>query len=579
MKTEKHLIPKVLILLSLIAFVSAVFVSCKKTEPTETDAPDTVLTVTETDAGKDPSGEPFTVYENGKACRISVIGKNSTVQSFAEKLAFTLSQSSGLGITATYAPGSADEPEILIGINAYDNEEAARLYAASSTGSWYAYRIGNKLLIWSADISGYTEAYDSVCNYILYYKKDGYFSFDSLFYGRKQYFRTDFEIPAPDSLSASFVQHTGGTDATLTDVEVGYEKVALKDFEAYKGSLISLGFELMAENTISGNYYLTFIKGNEMLTVDYYSAASVLRVIAEPKPEKPFWEFPSGERTGSVSLMMIKDETKEHASSFVITLADGRYFIFDTGVYESHRQIFEYMEKNNRFTDGKVHIAAIMISHPHVDHMNGITGLANTYADRIECEAVMYNLISNEMQSVYSDSTLNERRDSINSAAKKLGADIYCVRAGQKFDFAGTTLEILFTPDELGSYKLTGVNSKGESDTNYDMNNSSLIVMLKEGGQEVVFTGDCRGGEAGIISSLFSKGFPGDIIAVAHHGFNVSGSLWMYNNARPSVLLWTIRYDDVDRTRAFVKNLEAASYVKKHFYEDEQVVIPLPYTP
>ena len=102
---------------------------------------------------------------------------------------------------------------------------------------------------------------------------------------------------------------------------------------------------------------------------------------------------------------------------------------------------------------------------------------------------------------------------------------------------------------------------------------------MTESGQETVFTGDCRGGEADLITRMFARGFSGDIMTVAHHGFNVTGTLWLYKTAKPRVLFWTITKDNADTSRSFVKQLRAADYVVRHFYEDTAVEITLPYDP
>ena len=124
---------------------------------------------------------------------------------------------------------------------------------------------------------------------------------------------------------------------------------------------------------------------------------------------------------------------------------------------------------------------------------------------------------------------------------------------------------------------ISGKNAQGESDTNLDQNNSSNIVRLTVGGQTITFTGDCRGGEAGIFNKLVKPVFRSEIMTVAHHGFNVSATLAMYTEAKPSVLFWNIRKDEQDMSRYFDKQLMAASYVKKHFFEEELVEIELPY--
>ena len=45
------------------------------------------------------------------------------------------------------------------------------------------------------------------------------------------------------------------------------------------------------------------------------------------------------------------------------------------------------------------------------------------------------------------------------------------------------------------------------------------------------------------------------------------------------MLFWTITKDNADTSRSFVKQLRAADYVVRHFYEDTAVEITLPYDP
>ena len=66
-------------------------------------------------------------------------------------------------------------------------------------------------------------------------------------------------------------------------------------------------------------------------------------------------------------------------------------------------------------------------------------------------------------------------------------------------------------------------------------------------------------------------------MTVAHHGYNVVATLKMYQKAQPFVLFWSVTKEGQDMSRSFDKQLMSASYVKKHFFQDELVEIELPY--
>ena len=543
------------------------------TEATAASAADT------TAAAVPDAKSDYLIAEDGRAVCAIAVAENAgkTEKAFALSLQLALKNDFGIQVEVNEKVGSDTDPEIVIGLGAY--APGADIYSGARYGAWTAARCGYKLLVFACDEKTYGSASGTLPKYIKRMSGDGIVKLGSVFFASESVVPSPVNLPVADGFCASYVNAVGWKTTAHKAVSVTFKNANESDFKAYQAKLETLSFRKAAENGISGNLYATYVNEKNQLSVDYFPAMRIMRVIGEPAYEKPLWELSGGERVQPVKLMMIEDTTSGHASSFVVTLADGRFLLYDTGYDTTADQLMNYMKANNRFSDGKVHIAAIIISHPHTDHMDGLTALADKYSAQIECGAVMYNLVSTDMQSVLADSSLDSRQKSFNDAAEKLGAEVYCLRGGQKFEFAGTTFEVMFTADELGDFELTGVNSSGQTDTTYDMNNSSLILRMTESGQTTVFTGDCRGGEAGIISSMFSAGFDADMMTVAHHGFNVVGTLWMYNKARPKVLFWTIKSADADTSRSFVQQLMSARYVKKHFYEDTQTEIVLPYDP
>lgn len=525
------------------------------------------------------AGGDYIIAKDGEAlCKIvtsTASGKDGKV--LAVSIQTALKNEFGVNIEVVEGDATPGEREIVIGCGvAGVNPDA---YAYAKYGLWGTAASDGKLVVFAMDSKSYSAAASLIPNYIKRSSKDGDVRLSKAYFGTEVKTSLPVGVPEVDGAVAAYVQHTGGRDTSKKCTSVSFTGAYETLYDNYCEKLASLNYEKKFENRISGNRYAAFVNDGEMLTVDYFPTMRVMRVISEPAYETPVWDLPSGERTAAVKLFQIEDTTSDHASCFIVTLGDGRYLLYDTGVEATADQAHEYMQKNNRFTDGRIHIAAIVISHPHTDHMDGLSAYAKKYAADTVCDAVMYNLVSVDMQKVLSTDSLNSRQTAFNEAAKKLGATVYCLRGGQKFTLSGTDFEVLFTADELGDFALTGVNASGETDTTYDMNNSSLIFRMTESGQTTVFTGDCRGGEAGIISDMFAKGFKADMMTVAHHGFNVVATLWMYKTAAPKVLFWTIKSDKSDTTRSFVKQLMSAGYVIKHFYEDEAVEITLPYDP
>lgn len=485
-------------------------------------------------------------------------------------------------VRATASAGEEAE-EIIIGM--YSFAPAEELYDKISYGTYLMQRYGNKILIAAPDADAYAAVKKIFVNTLERNYANGELTFQALTLSNGRSTSVNGFVPiykGTTKMPAYYLQ-CGAQTTGNTAMQVVFKSASLTDYEAYCKQLLGTGYTKVSENSIGTNSYSSYSNGKYLISVSLYRSARLLRIVSEKAYTNSLWDKAGTKGTQKVLLMQAYQDnvkyTGDHPGGYVIRLSDGRFILFDTGYEETANQLMDYMKSRNTFTDGKVHIALIMISHPHTDHMDGISALASKYASQIVCEAVAYNFTNVTRQSVYSESTMKSRQDEVINAAKKLGADYYCLRAGQKYDFAGATLEVLFTADELGDYYLSGKNANGETDTNYDQNNSSLMVRLTVEGQTITFTGDCRGGEAGIFNDLVLSSFTSDIMTVAHHGFNVVATLEMYKKAKPSVLLWPVTTAGQDMTRSFDKQLMEARYIKQHLFEDKLVELTLPYNP
>lgn len=440
----------------------------------------------------------------------------------------------------------------------------------------------NKILVAAFDDDAFAAGAEKLCNLFEKHYKQGNLNIsEELLTGGFSSDVRGYIPPLKTDVSPYCILQSGSNTTEDKAMQVEFSSCFDSDFTAYCNALVQEGYHKVCDNDFGGSCYGTYSNGQYLVNVSLYRAVRRMRIVSEPEYEKDFWSIEGSEGNEKMLMMQVYQDgvrfTGASTGGFIIRLSDGRFLIYDTGLENNTDELIEYMRSRNTFQDGKIRIALLIISHPHADHYGGFLGLAKKYSSEIQCEAVAFNLTNHKRQSCIDQASLFAYTNDFTASAKRLGARVYCLRAGETFNLAGARLEVLFTPDELGTFFLSGKNEKGEKDTTYDMNNSSIIVRLIVDGQKITLTGDCRGGEAGIFNETLLDTFESDIMSVAHHGFNVMTTVEMYRKAKPFALFWCVTKEGQDMTRAFDKTLMAASYVKKHFFQDELVEIELPY--
>ncbi len=440
----------------------------------------------------------------------------------------------------------------------------------------------NKIFVIAFDDESFAAAAENLCGlFDKHFKKGNLIIDESLLTGGSSAGVRGFIPPLKLDASPSCILQSGANTTEDKAMQVEFSSCHESDFTAYCEALVREGYHKVCENDFGGSCYGTYSNGEYLVNVSLYKAVKLMRIVSEPEYEKDFWSIEGDPGHEKTLMMQVYQDgvrfTGVSTGGFIIRLSDGRFLIYDTGLEQNTDELIEYMRSRNTFKDGKIHIALLIISHPHADHYGGFLGLSKKYSSEIQCEAVAFNITNHKRQSCLDEPTLFGYTNDFTAAAKSMGARVYCLRAGETFNLAGVRLEVLFTPDELGTFFLSGKNEKGEKDTTYDMNNSSIIVRLVVEGQKITLNGDCRGGEASIFNKTLLDTFESDIMSVAHHGFNVMTTVEMYNKAKPFALFWCVTKDGQDMSRAFDVTLMNASYVKKHFFQDELVEIELPY--
>lgn len=369
------------------------------------------------------------------------------------------------------------------------------------------------------------------------------------------------------------------------------------EFTNHINNLLSHGYSQLATNTI-GNIYFKTLKDNKntkIVTAYWIGNESKLRMIVEPyynyATSIPNQYENAPDYDSRLFMMSQYDDVKNAYSEqmcMAFRLDDGRFVLYDTGnlgsVGTANGMIetlknYSYHYKNTAAQ--KIRIAAIFLSHPHSDHVEGFIELAKNYKDLVSVDKVYLNIPVDERpvaswtktKQVWvtdANKTFARINEDLVAAATALGADIQVVRTGYSVTIANAKFEVLFTPDDFGTFQL-GIEGTENNTRYHDINNASLLVKATVSGQTVFLSGDCRGGEGKLFKTMYNgnSGVKCDIITSCHHGMGHPESLYLHDIANPFICMWSntkTKVDEITSQKTYVNGARKAKY---NLYPDD----------
>ncbi len=399
--------------------------------------------------------------------------------------------------------------------------------------------------------------------------------------------------------------YTASYATNLACEEIILEDVTVDSYNAYISKLNSNGYTTYTTSDISGNLFTTLYNNDYTLNVGYYKPYDECRIIMEPFSEETLIGTEADNKYTAVTtsqLTMLGCKYKKSDGSYVgnglsllFRLADGSFVIVDgahsgSSATWANNLINAITEQAKDYATGKeIRIAAWFVSHAHGDH-NGM--LINQYAlfgQKFTVERVIANFMTDaererSINSSYSgnwSSTEGNSDDKTRSAALAMGADFIVCHVGQRFFFADTVFEILYTVESYGPKVVNALNTScilvRAITTDTAGNQTSVMVM-----------GDTTGPAMAICNKMYGSDMRSQIVQVAHHGYttwgNDSAMSTAYKYMAPEVVFWP------QGTHAF-PNYKEKSYNKvlwdssnKNFqqyyvagWNNTQHTVPLPY--
>ena len=315
---------------------------------------------------------------------------------------------------------------------------------------------------------------------------------------------------------------------------------------AIRQTIIETGYSVCDQWQDHGSNFTTYTKGDEALYLTYHEKNNALRLVADstkslpPKRQQDAGKAAdnAGEGQKAAPLctpLLTQGRPMYYAYDcgmlYIIRLTDGRFIIIDGGMceYEEKEHFLELLEQQ-KVTEGKPVIAAWFITHPHDDHFNMFARIMTQHADCVELESVVYSWAGPDYASQGSDKT------EFNKAIEALDSDVRLIQphTGQRFEYSGVVINILYTHEDACPDFLTNVND------------TSIVLRMDfdeqtaEGQRRAIFFGDAMFRTAEhLCDSYAPETLQCDLMQVAHHGYS-GGSDRLYRTVDPKVILWPV---------------------------------------
>ncbi|MBR2353734.1 MAG: MBL fold metallo-hydrolase, partial [Clostridia bacterium] len=314
------------------------------------------------------------------------------------------------------------------------------------------------------------------------------------------------------------------------------------------------GYATVQDRSIADHRSVTLHKGAESLHLFYSGKNRTLTVTVDSLADPIYCPSNGADRktvTNNSFSIMTLDYSKytcaagcdprydNNGLSYVITLDDGRFIVYDGG-YPYPRAnddeiLYEFMRDNNR-REGKPVIAAWILTHSHNDHYGAFTTFTERFAHLVELETVVANTAPAYCYSKGHDATLED----MSRFVQRFGPKARQVRPhiGQMLHFGALEIEVLYTHEQFHFNRME-LNQE---------NSASLVSRIFMDGKTFFLPGDAMEAVCLDLVRLYGDYLNSDFMQIPHHG-NRGNKIELYETVKPTYALWnTSKYGFQKRT-------------------------------
>ena len=443
--------------------------------------------------------------------------------------------------------------------------------------------VGNKVIVtgWNE-----TTTEKAVDNFIEFFKAnvvkndDGTYNFSMLASDKVVYDYDSWYVDYPH-FEAGVMK--GTQDSGYGNLQAYFVECTLEDYNNYCSKLESEGFELYMENTIADNVHKCYTSKDGMLYLYYVPSETSVRVVSCPDGHYNLPQYltpesvPAYEKIAdsSITQMSLSYSAGNFGLCHIITLEDGSFIVYDGGGNSNNDYITLYktLDSLNKRTDGKIVIAAWILTHEHWDHYTNFSAFCKNYSNKVVLEGMYCNTPSGSFAYNGYNPNYYMNSDFLNLSSTLGGVPKYIVHTGMKFYIRNACVEIIYTQDDLYPTKL------------YYFNDSTMVSRITVADQTITYLGDIRYEGSDIMSDRYKEALNCDIVQVSHHGYD-GGTKELYRYLNPKTCLWPTsreNYQKMSSPTATGGYLDVDKYiihilkVPTNIYAEPTSTIMLPY--
>jgi beta-lactamase superfamily II metal-dependent hydrolase len=196
--------------------------------------------------------------------------------------------------------------------------------------------------------------------------------------------------------------------------------------------------------------------------------------------------------------------------------------------------LYNTLSSLNKRKDGKIVIAAWILTHEHWDHYTNFSTFCKNYSNKIVLEGMYCNTPSGSYAYNGYNPNYYMNSDFASLSSTLGGVPKYIVHTGMKFYIRNACIEILYTQEDLYPTKL------------YFFNDCTMVSRITVAGQTITYLGDVRYEGSDRMSDRYKEALECDIVQVSHHGYD-GGTIELYRYLNPKHCLWPVEKELFDK--------------------------------
>ena len=366
---------------------------------------------------------------------------------------------------------------------------------------------------------------------------------------------------------------SGCSTCNHDDILYYYTGVNESNFTAYCTKLESAGYKSYSINSMAGNRYATYVSADDkyMVHVYYTKYDSAVRIVTGSVSDDTVlpYNVDGPEKYTKITESKITQMTLDYASGnfgmcYIVTLEDGSFIIFDGGGRAGgidHIRLYNLLVKLNERPDGKIVIAAWILTHSHQDHYVVFSNFCNKYGSKVTIEQHISN-VPDTIVRYNSGNPGGHMEDGTYDAAKAAVGGFVQVKpyTGMKFWVRNAEIDILYTHEALYPEVLR------------IFNNSTMVMKMTIGGQEIMWLGDIQNEGSNVICDMYGNTLKSDIVQVSHHG-STGATKEFYSLIDPAVAFWPTSASSYKKQTAGTST--SSAYVVDYYLAKELNVVDI----